>query len=43
MKNINKNVSLAGDNRINITEDMKVLESIVDVFKKEENSSYSNQ
>ena len=41
MKNINKNVSLAGDNRINITEDMKVLESIVDVFKKEENSSYS--
>ena len=41
MKNINKNVSLVGDNRINITEDMKVLESIVDVFKKEENSSYS--
>lgn len=38
MKNINKNVSLAGDNRINIAEDM---ETVMNIFSKGENYSYT--
>ena len=38
MKNINKNVSLSGDNRINIAEDM---ETVMNIFSKGENYSYT--
>lgn len=38
MKNINKNVSLAVDNRINIAEDM---ETVMNIFSKGENYSYT--
>ena len=38
MKNINKNVSLAVDNRINIAEDM---ETVMNIFSKEEYHSYT--
>lgn len=38
MKNINKNVSLAGDNHINIAEDM---ETVMNIFSKGENYSYT--